>query len=409
MRRNRILSTAIHAFLLGAALGFATGALAAPKYKVLHAFGSGNDGAGVWGGLARDTEGNLYGTTSAGGANDGGTVFELTPTGPNGEWSEAILHNFPTSPRDGAAPVITPVVDAAGNIYGMTAAGGVHDASGVAFRLASGSRTEKILYEFCARPKCGDGGTVQGNLLRDQQGNLYAAGGAVFELLPRPGKWKDIALRHFTCGKGDGCEPYDLAMDASGNLYGINQSGGKSKECGGGCGTTYELQRTVGGKWKLMVLHDFGTGNDNMGFPTGVLALDGAGNVYGIAGGGAYESGAVYRLSPNPDGRWKASIQYSFAGGKKGSLPSGGLVIDATGNLYGITQVGGDPNCQCGLVYKLTPKPTGGWTYTVLHRFTGYDGAEPAAPVTLDGQGNVYGTTATGGAGGAGVAFEITP
>jgi uncharacterized repeat protein (TIGR03803 family) len=83
--------------------------------------------------------------------------------------------------------------------------------------------------------------------------------------------------------------------------------------------------------------------------------------------------------------------------------------MDKSGNLYGTTIAGGTSSCGCGVVYKLTPGSNGKWKYTVLHRFTGYDGAQPDAYPILDSKGNLYGTTITGGAGGAGVAFELTP
>jgi uncharacterized repeat protein (TIGR03803 family) len=229
----------------------------------------------------------------------------------------------------------------------------------------------------------------------------------VFELLPGPDLWKEVTLHDFTCRNGDGCDPYDLAMDASGNLYGATEDGGVGG-CGGGCGTAYEVEHTSEGKWQEVILHDFGV-NDDMAFPFGVLALDSAGNVYGIAGGGTDRDGVIYRFSRKASGHWEASIQYSFVGGKQGFGPTGGLVIDNLGNLYGVTGIGGNPNCECGVVYKLAPNAKGGWTYTVLHRFNGYDGAQPAAALTLDDNGNLYGTTAAGGTGGAGVAFEITP
>lgn len=117
----------------------------------------------------------------------------------------------------------------------------------------------------------------------------------------------------------------------------------------------------------------------------------------------------VYRLSRGAGGEWRTAIQHNFTGGAGGDNPSGGLVMDKSGNLYGVTVYGGDSNCSCGVVYKLSPSANGKWKYTVLHQFTGYDGAQPIAQLILDNQGNLYGTTATGGEGGAGVAFELTP
>jgi uncharacterized repeat protein (TIGR03803 family) len=117
----------------------------------------------------------------------------------------------------------------------------------------------------------------------------------------------------------------------------------------------------------------------------------------------------VFRLSLGTDGRWRETVVYNIAGGADGDGPGGGVVMDKAGNLYGTTVAGGDPNCDCGVVYKLEPQAGGKWKYTVLHSFAGYDGAQPAANVILDSKGNLYGTTITGGAGGAGVAFELIP
>jgi len=389
------------------ALILASSVLAAPKYKVLHAFGSGKDGGGLWGSLAFDAKGNLYGTTSGGGAYGDGTVFELTP-GSNGRWSETILHSFPSFPDDGGAPFSTPVLDAAGNLY-ATANGGTHN-SGIVLELAHDSWAETILYNFCAKPKCGDGGSPSAALVMDRAGNLYGTAYYPFELSPSSGRWKLTVLHKFPSFKGDGEDAYQgVILDAKGNVYGATEGGGTGNEgcISTGCGIDYELHHTPDGKWKEIVLHDFGTGGDGMQISGGLL-LDGTDTIYGAADGGAHAQGVVYRLSRGANGHWKAAIQYSFTGGADGGGP-GDLVMDKSGNLYGATVNGGDPNCGCGVVYKLAPGSNGKWKYTVLHRFTGHDGAQPYAALILDSKGNLYGTTATGGAGGAGVAFELTP
>jgi len=137
------------------------------------------------------------------------------------------------------------------------------------------------------------------------------------------------------------------------------------------------------------------------------LVLDSEGRLYGTTDvGGATGNGTIYRLTPQSGGRWKETILYSFKGGAGGQEPSAGVVMDQAGNLYGTTIGGG---CGCGVVYKLAPQAGGKWKYTLLHTFVGSDGAQPDANLILDGKGNLYGTTATGGAGGAGVAFELTP
>jgi uncharacterized repeat protein (TIGR03803 family) len=240
----------------------------------------------------------------------------------------------------------------------------------------------------------------------DGAGALFGTASVAFELSPGSHGWKETVLHDFPSHKGDGSGPYAVILDAAGNLYGETNMGGGGG-CGGGCGTVYELQRTSGG-WKEHILHDFGTGGDNMAFPGGALLLDKTGNLYGTAGGGTYAHGAVYRLTPQSNGHWKETILHSFTGGANGDGPGGGVVMDKVGNLYGTTIAGGT-GCDCGVVYKLAPGSNGKWKYTVLHRFTGYDGAQPGANLIIDGKGNLYGTTITGGMGGAGVAFEITP
>jgi len=388
------------------AMILATAAWAAPKYQVLHAFGAGKDGAGLYGGLVFDRQGNLYGGTSGGGDYGYGTVYQLSP-GRNGEWTEHLLRSFRDNDPDGDEINGTLTADAAGNLYGGTTFGGGPYTYGTVFEMTQGSSgwTLTVIHRF--RPPipacCPEAGMVM-----DQVGNLYGTAANPFELSPSSGRWKLTLLHNFPSYQGDGSGPYAVILDGAGNLYGETNMGGTSTLCGGGCGTVYELHRTSGG-WKENILHDFGTGGDDMGFPGGALLLDKTGRLYGTAGGGTHAHGAVYRLTPQSGGHWKAAILHSFTGGANGDGPGGGVAMDKAGNLYGTTVAGGDPNCDCGVVYKLAPGSKGKWTYTVLHSFTGNDGAQPIAQLILDSQGNLYGTTITGGAGGYGVAFEITP
>jgi uncharacterized repeat protein (TIGR03803 family) len=176
-------------------------------------------------------------------------------------------------------------------------------------------------------------------------------------------------------------------------------------------GVVYELSPRTDGGWKKRILHDFcfkGPPNCQDGHTPGVgaLTMDSSGNVYGTTAGGGCCGGTVFRLTRQADGRWKETVLYDFRGGASGFEPGAGVVLDKAGNLYGTTIYGG--SC-CGVVFKLSPKENGKWKYTVLHTFTGYDGAQPDANLIRDDNGNLYGTTATGGAGGAGVAFELTP
>src|SRR6266567_6394050 len=139
------------------------------------------------------------------------------------------------------------------------------------------------------------------------------------------------------------------------------------------------------------------------------LETDSAGNIYGTTVlGGDFGSGTVFKLSPTPTG-WEHTVLYSFTSGADGGEPYKGVTLDRDGNLYGTAVAGGSGSCEggCGVVYKLT-NSGGTWTPTVIHAFTGGDdGSGPGARVTIDKSGNVYGMTPTGGAYGLGTIYKI--
>jgi len=384
-------------------------ASAASHYKVLHAFGKSNDGGGLWGSLAFDPQGNLYGTTSGGGVYGHGTVFQLKQD-PNGNWAESLLHSFHNNDPDGDEPSSTLILDQAGTLYGTTPVGGGPDTYGTVFKMKSGSNgwNLTVIHRFGLHDRAGC--CPYGGVLMDQAGNLYGAGYSAFELSPGAHGWTETVLHRFTGQHGDGSGPYaSVLMDTAGNLYGTTEHGGNER-CGGGCGTAYQLMPIAGGKWKELILHEFGAIGDGAFPGVGALVLDGVGSLYGTTTvGGATGNGTVFRLTPQSNGRWKETLLHSFAGFANGQEPGAGVVIDKSGNLYGTTISGGTASCGCGVIYKLAPGPRDKWTYTVLYRFTGFEGAQPDANLILDGKGNLYGTTATGGSGGAGVVFEITP
>ena len=276
MRHAAFLSTvAVTLFL-----SLLPGALAATqyKYKILHAFGSGTDGAGVWGGLAFDVNGNLYGTTGAGGAHGDGTVFELTPQA-DGTWTESVLHSFPAFPDDGGGPFSTPALDAAGSLYATTVGGGAHH-GGTIFELAHDTWAETVLYNFCSKPHCSDGGAPDAGLARDHEGNFYGTAGNPFRLSANPGGWKLTVLHRFPAGF---CPCGGVTLDSAGNVYGVTTGGGTGNACAPpGCGIAYELQPMPDGKWKEIVLHNFGSfGIDGRRPPFEALILDSSGNVCG--------------------------------------------------------------------------------------------------------------------------------
>jgi hypothetical protein len=212
----------------------------------------------------------------------------------------------------------------------------------------------------------------------------------------------------------------NLVFDASGNLYGLTATGGDY-----GFGTAFELTRGASG-WTQTVLHSFQRSEGGNPGSNGGLIFDTAGNLYGLGGGGAYGYGAVFELKRGEDGVWATTVLHDFFyGGIDGSGPTGSLVFDAAGNLYGTTSLGGTGRCTlefdlvgCGTVFELSPKAGGGWSEKVLHSFGGgSDGALPVAGLVFDAAGNLYGVTYEGGAGsclrggnlGCGTVFELTP
>jgi uncharacterized repeat protein (TIGR03803 family) len=390
----------LNTFLVVIALAFAPSVLAA-KYKVLHAFSGTPDGGGPFAPLAIDGHGNLYGTTWGGGKYGYGAVFEVSPGG--GDWTETILHSFcPDWPQcsDGGAPMIGVTLDAAGNLYGPTATELFQvtpEGDHWAFHVIYETGTSEVLF--------------------DSSGNIYTESGPgkcsqgeILKLIPprNGGDWTAKDLYDFCRHKkGQGSNPnYGLSWDTAGNLYGV-AGGGKENQ-----GLVFQLEHTPTG-WKQHVLHEFHYLNQDANGATGPPVADSAGNLYGSTqfGGsdrcGGPGCGTIYKLSKQPDGRWKETLLFKFPKWSKSGHPLGTLAMDAAGNLYGVA--GGSLNeCSCGVVFKFVHNPNDTWTYTILHRFHGTDGAYPQAGVTLDAEGSIYGTTVLGGEGGAGVVFKIT-
>ena len=396
-----------------AALILACNAEAAPKYKVLYSFGvSSNDANSPQAPVIIDPKGNLFGT-AGGGANYVGTVYKLART--RSGWVESVLHSFCYNCGDGYGLQAGLTLDASGNLYGTTVRGGAHD-YGTAFELAHGPSgwTETILHSFCGSGN--DGCQPYSNLIFDAAGNLYGttAGGltsygTVFELSPGSGGWTETTLYGFQ-GGSDGYEPFaGLTWDKSGNLYGTTYMGGAYQG-----GTVYELKHSLGGAWKKRTLLSFNQNKNGGQTPSGGVIFDKVGNLYGTTGLGGpnicfgeHGCGIVYKLSPDRHGGWKETRIHDFAENAGGFNPVG-VVMDSTGNLYGVTGTGGHTSCGCGTIFKLAPRPHGKWKYTVLFAFHGTDGGAPNG-LTLDGKGHIYGTTFGGGAYGGGVVFELTP
>jgi uncharacterized repeat protein (TIGR03803 family) len=420
--------------LLSGLMTTAAPAFAASKEKVLYSFCSAQlcpDGANPFAGLVSDSSGNLYGTAYYGGNSNCirgcGTVFQLTRA--NYKWKLKVLHHFYNNGKDGYYPAASVILDAGGNLYGTTSAGGAYKV-GTVFELLpekDGRWKEKILHSFGSTSS--DGWEPDAALVFDSSGRLYGTtqfGGAygayygiVFTLTPGAnGHWRETVLHNFDYNGKDGYNPLaGLVFDRSGNLYGTTVVGGTTTN-----GAVFELTPGKNGSWTERVLYNFTGGSDGSLSNSG-LVRDSAGSLYSttVAGGDPHCTygggcGTVFKLKSDTKGSWTFTTLHMFEE-KDGAFPEGGLIFDGAGNLYGVTNEGGaykSGGCQnlgCGTVFKLKPGSRGQWTESVLHSFNdnGVDGWEPSAGLVRDAAGNLYGTTYSGGAHGYGTVFEITP
>jgi uncharacterized repeat protein (TIGR03803 family) len=392
----------------------------AQAFSVIYNFTGGSDGANPSAGLTIDAAGNFYGTNNGG--SGFGTVFKLKRSGSS--WTLAPLYSFQQETDGDQLEDV--IIGPNGSLYGTTFSGGkfydgtVYNLSPPAgiCQTVSCPWTHTLLYNFTGGS---DGGYPAGPLVFDQAGNIYGTtwgggsggDGTVFEL----DTLGNETVLHSFAG-ADGYEARSgLIKDEAGNLYGTTYIGGRQIYCPpspvGGCGTVFELDTTG----RFIELYLFSTPPDGA-YPVGVLVRDKAGNLYGttLQGGTGPCSfyngrrlikvgcGTVFKL----DTAGHESILYSFLGGSDGQGPLDGLVMDAAGSLYGITNGSGP-----GTVFKVDALGN----ETVLHRFTGSDGANPQGHLVFDANGNLYGTTYHGGTGsncyegylGCGVVFKITP
>ncbi len=294
----------------------------------------------------------------------------------------------------------------------------------------SAGQTYQVLYSFGTNGGSLDGWFPEAGLVSDGAGNLYGTTviggtnvggnsndgcidgcGTVFELSSLGnGQWTETVLYSFcttlnttNCPDGAGPES-SLIADKNGNLYGTTESGGVN-----GGGTAFELSPSGAGKpWVETVLYTFRSTRFDGTYPTGGLVFDKSGNLYGTTtNGGIFSHGTVFELQ-RVSGGWVENILYNFAGPPSdGENPSSGVVFDSSGNLYGATRYGGE-GCEegCGTVFELSPSSDGTWTETILHGFSGRQ-VYPWS-VSLAG-GSLYGTYLSGGGKSSGGVFRLTP
>ena len=366
-------------------------AFAGPALTDLARFNSAN-GSTPNSGVTLDSAGNLYGTALYGGANSDGAVYEIA----SGTGVINDLASF--NGANGSAPYSSVTLDSSGNLFGTTSAGGANNA-GTVFEIAHGSNAILNIASFSDAT----GDIPAGGVTLDSNGDIFGTTqnggpggyGTVYEIV-NDGSHTITNLASFD--NTNGADPYaGVTLDSSGNLYGTTLYGGDVN----GDGTVYEI---AAGSNVITTLASFNmTDGAN---PYSGVTLDGLGNLYGTAsGGGANDAaaggdGAVYEIAK---GSGAITTLASFDSAD-GSVPYGGVILDSSGNLLGTTSSGGDDGQ--GTVYKIAND--GSHTLMTLASFNNANGAFPFGGVTLDGSGNLYGTTAYGGdANGDGVVFEI--
>jgi uncharacterized repeat protein (TIGR03803 family) len=359
-------------------------------FTVLYNFKGSPDGANPYAGLILDEVGNLYGTTYAGGSSKYGTVFEVNNAG-----KETVLHSFAGAFSDGSFPDGGLVRDANGNLYGTTEAGGTYRSGyGTVFKVSKNGK-ETVLYSFVGGS---DGCYPVGTPAVDKRGTLYGTtfgcGGSNVGIMWKVGINGAETVLH-TFGGLDGAAPVgDMVWDVKGNLYGLTQDGGTHNEgvlyqgyAGGGvtvlhsfdgcfngidgcspvgspavdtkgnlygatsgCGSSNKgIVWKVSKKRKETIMHNFAGGSSDGMEPGAGVIIDAKGNLYGTTtAGGASNNGVVYEVST----KGVLTVLHSFTG-SDGQSPYGALIMDAKGNLYGTAEAGGSKGY--GTVWKLTP------------------------------------------------------
>ena len=396
------LTARIAVMTLAAVITFPGSTACAQSFTILYTLQGVPHAQGPAQGLMLDAAGNLYGTTfgllDGGKPRQYGTVFRLSPSG-----TLATLKRF--SGPNGSNPEVGHLIqDSQGNLYGVTDFGGLlpggTEGSGTIYKIDKHWQ-ETVLYTFTGGA---DGDSPRGTIVRDRYGNLYGTTlggdeittfGTVYKLKAN-GEFR--VLHTFRRGKGDGDSPAGgLVADADGNLYGATWSGGTAS-----VGTVFKVS-----KWgHESVLYSFRGGADG-NTPNGDLLLDQAGNLYGTTSqGGSFNFGTVFKVDPAGN----ETVLYSFKGPSPtfidGAYPSGGVVQDGAGNLYGVTWAGGGSNA--GTVYKLDPNGN----ETLLYSFPFATQGSPLGNLILDAAGNLFGVTESNSqqtVQSFGLVYKITP
>ncbi|HYA23943.1 MAG TPA: choice-of-anchor tandem repeat GloVer-containing protein [Terriglobales bacterium] len=396
MRRN-LLWALISLFLPLTALQGQNGAPADPAsgvgFSVLYNFTGGEDGCCLYGGLARDRRGSLFGVTYIDDNGSGpGNLFKLARR--DGGYTLEILHGF--SFGDGLC-MTTPVLDAAGNLFGVCT--DVGTAYGTLWEYSDDGRFS-VLHTFNGTT---DGMEPEDTVALDGNGNIYGtaytsgAGGAGTLWEYSRSSQTFVVLHAFSNGNDGGLLPAGPTIDSFGRLWGTTEYGPNCYYCGTGTVWSYD---PVSGAFSTVL--DFGSSGVNA--PQSRLAIDDDGNLYGTAFGLTIGNcGLVYELQKSNN--YAPIILHSFTGNNgDGCYPYGNVALDQRRNLLGTTYNGGD--LGDGAVYELIPKDSG-WQEITLHSFTLSDGYRPQSGL-IHLADSWFGTASSGGNYGEGVIFELS-
>ena len=346
---------------------------------------NGANGENSEAGVAVDSSGDLFGTTTSGGSNGDGTVYEIA----HGSGAITVLATF--NGANGSSPYGGLVLDSSGNLFGATYSGGI-SGWGTVFEIAYGSTTITTLGSFNGTngqyPY--DGVTLDSS--DDLFGTTYYGGyGTVFEFVHATGVLTSLA----SFGYSNGAYPYgSIVLDTSGDIFGATAGGGF-----GGVGAVFEIVHRTG-ILTITGLASFNVANGQN--PAGTVILDSSGDVFGTTGyGGASSDGTVFEVANGSS----AITDLASFNGADGSDPYAGVIMDSSGNLFGTTIQGGADGD--GTVFEIAH---GSGVITTLLSLNGADGAMPYGGLTFDSHGNLFGTTfQAGGVYDAGTVFELTP
>ena len=341
-------------------------------------------------GLVMAPNGDMYGLSAIGGPKGYGTIFKVV-AGTNVITTVAVFNS-----TNGASPRGNMVFDASGNLYGTTSAGGTKG-KGTVFELPAGSTTITTLVSFTGK----DGSFPFAGLVIDGSGNLFGTTGGqlnsstnkatVFEVQAGTHTLVTIATL------GESARPTGtLVVDSGGNIFGTTSKGGKDSR-----GTVFEI---AAGSSKVTTLASFN--GTNGGAPDGSLLMDSQGNLIGLTGNGGgitNAAGTLFKLTPNGTASTITTLAV-FTGGN-GNRPLGTLIMDGGGNIFGVTSQGGG-NAE-GAAFELE---AGASTITKLFGFKGQKtGVNPTGTLVMDGSGNLFGGTFGGGKEEVGTLFELSP